>query len=136
MTPNNTPIDLVLSDDNIAEQGTLVDQSNDMYFKFFSTSQVYSDQTGLFLILSSRGFKYIMVFYDYDSNYICARPIKTKTSKELNVTTKIIISTLTKIGFKPKFWILDNKSSQVVKTTFQEAKIIYQLVPSGIHKKI
>jgi hypothetical protein len=39
------------------------------------TGQIYSDQTGRFPVLSSRGSKCFMVVYDYDSSAILAEPI-------------------------------------------------------------
>ena len=42
--------------------------------------KVPSDQTGRFPNFSSRGTKYIMVLYDYDSNSILATPLKTKSA--------------------------------------------------------
>jgi hypothetical protein len=34
--------------------------------------QIYTDQTGRFPMVSSKGDKYIMILYDYDSNAILA----------------------------------------------------------------
>jgi hypothetical protein len=45
--------------------------------------QIYTDQTGRFPVVSSKGNKYIMISYDYDSNAILAQPIKDCTSPEL-----------------------------------------------------
>jgi hypothetical protein len=47
------------------------------------TGQIYSDQTGRFPVISSRGNKYIMVVYDYDSRAILAEPIKNRSEREL-----------------------------------------------------
>ena len=41
----------------------------------------YTDQTGRFPVTSSRGFKYIMVAYDYDSNTIHAKPMKIAVAR-------------------------------------------------------
>ena len=40
------------------------------------SGKMYTDQTGRFPVTSSRGFKYIMVAYDHDSNTIHAEPMK------------------------------------------------------------
>ena len=42
------------------------------------TGQIYSDQTGKFPITSSRGTKYIMIVYDFDSNAILSEPLKSR----------------------------------------------------------
>ena len=46
---------------------TLIDNSR--------TTKVYFDHTGQFPYTSSRGFKYIFLLYDYDSNAILTEPI-------------------------------------------------------------
>ena len=43
----------------------------------------YSDQTGKFPIISSRGHKYIFVFYHYDTNTILGIPIKSRNTSDL-----------------------------------------------------
>ena len=47
------------------------------------TGKVFSDQTGRFPQTSSRGNKYIMIFYDYDSSAILAEPLKSRSEVEL-----------------------------------------------------
>ena len=46
-----------------------------------TTGKVYSDQTGHFPVISTRGYKYILIFYDVDSNAIIHRPLKSKEGK-------------------------------------------------------
>jgi hypothetical protein len=43
----------------------------------------YSDQTGKCPVQSSRGYNYVMVLYDYDSNAILSKPVKTRQASEL-----------------------------------------------------
>ena len=45
--------------------------------------KIYTDKTGRFPVTSSRGFKYIMLAYDYDSNTIHAEPMKNCSGPEL-----------------------------------------------------
>jgi hypothetical protein len=54
-----------------------------IYAATIDAGQIYTDQTGRFTVVSSKGNKYIMVLYDYDSNAILAKPIKDRTSPEL-----------------------------------------------------
>jgi hypothetical protein len=42
------------------------------------SGQIFSDQTGRFPVISSKGNQYIMVVYDYDSNHILAEPLKSR----------------------------------------------------------
>jgi hypothetical protein len=39
------------------------------------TGRIHTDQTGHFIAPSSKGSKYILVLYEYDSNYILAEPL-------------------------------------------------------------
>ena len=45
--------------------------------------KIYSDQTRKIPRTSSRGMKYIMVFYVYDANAIIGYPIRNKAAKEM-----------------------------------------------------
>jgi hypothetical protein len=54
-----------------------------VYAATIDAGQIYTDQTGIFPVVSSRGNKYIMILYDYDSNAILAKPIKDRTAPEL-----------------------------------------------------
>ena len=47
------------------------------------TGQIYSDQTGKFIIPSSRGNNYLFLLYDYDSNSIHAETIPNRTKETL-----------------------------------------------------
>jgi len=49
----------------------------------------FSDQTGKFPCVSSRGNKYLMTVYYYDANAIILQPMKNRTGPEL---TKIVSS--------------------------------------------
>jgi hypothetical protein len=54
-----------------------------VYAATIDAGQIYNDQTGRFPVVSSKGNKYIMILYDYDSNAILAQPIKDRTAPEL-----------------------------------------------------
>jgi hypothetical protein len=47
-----------------------------LYAATIDAGQIYTDQTGIFTVVSSKGNKYIMILHDYDSNAILAQPIK------------------------------------------------------------
>ena len=40
--------------------------------------KLYSDQTGRFIITSSKGHKHVMIVHDHDSNTILARPLNNE----------------------------------------------------------
>jgi hypothetical protein len=54
-----------------------------VYAATIDAGQIYTDQTGRFPVVSSKGNKCIMILYDYDSNAILSPPIKDITSPEL-----------------------------------------------------
>jgi hypothetical protein len=54
-----------------------------VYAATVDAGQIYTDQTGCFPVLSSRGNKYSIVLYEYDGNAIMAEPIKNRTTVEL-----------------------------------------------------
>jgi hypothetical protein len=54
-----------------------------IYAATIDAGQIYTDQTGRFPVLSSKGNKYIMILYDYDRNAILAQLIKDSTAPEL-----------------------------------------------------
>jgi hypothetical protein len=47
-----------------------------VYVAIVDAGQIYTDQTGRFPVISSKGNVYIMVLYEYDGNSIMAEPIK------------------------------------------------------------
>jgi hypothetical protein len=54
-----------------------------IYAAIIDAGQIYTDQTGRLPVVLSKGNKYIMILYDYDSNAILAQPIKDRTAPEL-----------------------------------------------------
>jgi hypothetical protein len=66
------------------------------------TGKIFTDQTGRFPITSSRGNKYVMICYDYDSNNIIAEPLKSRTELELLRAYTKIHNKLSVGGLKPK----------------------------------
>ena len=57
----------------------LIEQTHQIFLKVTECSRkIYTDHTGRFPVTSSRGYKYITIAYEYDSNNILAEPIKIK----------------------------------------------------------
>ena len=63
-----------------------------------TTGQIYTDQTGQFVIPSSEGNNYLLILYDYDSNAILAEPMRTRTGKSILQAYKTIHAILCKAG--------------------------------------
>jgi hypothetical protein len=61
-------------------------------------------------VVSSKGNKYIMILYDYDSNEILAEPIKDRTAPELLKAFQVMEQELVARGLKPKLVKLDNEA--------------------------
>jgi hypothetical protein len=83
-----------------------------VYAATIDTDQIYTDQTGRFPVVSSKGNTYIMILYDYDSNAILAQPIKDRTSPELLKAFQVMEQELVARGLKPKLMKLDNEASE------------------------
>ena len=99
------------------------------------TGQIYSDQTGRFPVTSSRGNKYIMIVYDYDSNAILSEPLKSRTENELLRAYTKLHTYLTDRGLKPVLQKLDNEAPHSLKKFMLQQNIDFQLVPPHNHRR-
>jgi hypothetical protein len=88
-----------------------------VYAATIDAVKIYTDQTGRFPVVSSKGKKYIMILYDYDSNVILAQPTKDRTAPELLRAFQVIEKELVARGLKPKLMKLDNEASKLLKRT-------------------
>jgi hypothetical protein len=66
-------------------------------------------------VVSSKGIKYIMILYDFDSNAILVQPIKDRTAPALLKAFQIMEQQLMARGLKPKLMKLDNEASKLLK---------------------
>jgi hypothetical protein len=97
--------------------------------------QIYTDQTGRFPVVSSKGNKYIMILYDYGSNAILTQLIKDRTAPELLKAFQVMEQALVARGLTPKLMKLDNEASQLLKTYLHQRDITFQLVPPYSHRR-
>jgi hypothetical protein len=81
-----------------------------VYAATIDAGQIYTDQTCIFTVVSSKGNKYIMILYDYDSNAILAQPIKDRTAPELLRAFQVMEQELVARDLKPKLMKLDNEA--------------------------
>ena len=94
----------------------LTKRTNKIFLKVTKCSnKIYVDHTGRFPVTSSRGFKYIMIAYDYDSNNILAKPLKSSTSLHIKNAYQKMRKLLCIRGLPPKMHVLDNKCSKFLK---------------------
>jgi hypothetical protein len=102
---------------------------------FEPIGQVYSDQTGKFVVASSRGNNYLLVLYNYDTNSIFAPPFKNRTAKYILAAYQAVHQRLCNAGHTPKLQRLDNERSTILKRFLTDNDIDYQLVPPGVHRR-
>ena len=100
-----------------------------------TTGQVHSDLTGRFPVQSSRGNKYLLVLYDYDSNAILVEPMKNRSDAEMLRAYAIINNILIRRGLRPRLQRLDNEASKALKQYLQDTDVEFQLVPPHIHQR-
>ena len=89
----------------------------------------YSDLTGQFPHISSRGHTYLLTIYDYDANDILAGTLKIRQAKEIATVWKKRHLQLTKNGHEVKYYIMDNECSQDLQQALKNNDVDYQLVP-------
>jgi hypothetical protein len=89
-----------------------------VYAATIDAGQIYTDQTGRFPVVSSKGNTYIMILYDYDSNAILEQPIKDRTAPELLKAFQVMEQQLMARGLKPKLMKLDDEASKLLKRIF------------------
>jgi hypothetical protein len=106
-----------------------------VYAATIDAGQIYTDQTGIFPVVSSKGNKYIMILYYYDSNAILAQPIKDRTTPELLKAFQFMEQELVARGLKPKLMKLDSEASKLLKTYLHQQDITFQLVPPYSHRR-
>ena len=96
---------------------------------------MYTDKTSQFPVRSSRGFKYIMVAYDHDSNKIHAKPKKNCSGPELLKSYTEIHNLLSERGLAPKMNYLDNECQTVLQKFMTAKDKRFQLVPPHLHRR-
>ena len=99
------------------------------------TGKLYTDLTGRFQVQSSRGHKYILVAYNYDSNSIHVRPLKSRNDNDTIQAYEDIYNMLKQRGQKPRLHWLDNEASKALKTFITKEQTEYQLTPPHIHRR-
>ena len=63
----------------------------------------------VYLTMSNRGMKYILVLYDYNRNLIRARPMKSNKGAAITEVYKSIYAELTEVAITPILQYLDNE---------------------------
>ena len=90
-------------------------KTNNAFVAFHPTNKIFSDQTGTFPIIYSRGYCYIMFVYIYDINTILMRCLNTKAGAEHLQTFKDVHTLLLHRGLQPKYCRMENECSTTIK---------------------
>ena len=103
--------------------------------EFHDLKKAYLDLPGKFPTKSSRGNQYFLIVYDYDSNAILAKTLKSRQAAEIRNAWQEILKILEKGGNTPEIFIMDNEASNELKKAMAKHKIQYQLVPPDMHRR-
>ena len=95
----------------------------------------YMDLTGRFPHTSSRGNKYFVVVYDYDTNAIVFEPIRKRQAKEILTAFLKCQDKIAQNYVTPKLYILDNEASSTLKQILTTKGQKYELVPPNMHRR-
>ena len=95
----------------------------------------YSDITGRIPVKSSKGHQYLVICYDYDTNYIAVEQTKYRQGFEIRGTITSLIHKFKASGNPPPLHIFDNEASHRHKSTLLKSKIDNQLVPPDVHRR-
>ena len=112
----------------IPPEGLPNEGHNKIHIKTTHISNLDTDGTGQFPVISRKGNQYIMVAYHCDANTIIAVPFKSRKEKDHTVAYNIIIQRLKDRNMLVHLQILDNEASK-------EYKTITKVVPSQIHQQ-
>ena len=96
--------------------------------------KISTNQTGRFPVTSSRGIKYLIVLYDYDSNAIIAEPLKSRIEHELVRAYSALHTHLSNCGLTPHVQMLNNECPAGLKQVMRNASIDFQLIPPHLHR--
>eukprot|EP00804_Cyclotella_cryptica_P003825 CCRYP_018936-RA/>CCRYP_018936-RA protein AED:0.22 eAED:0.20 QI:0/0/0/1/1/1/2/0/637 len=97
-------------------------------------ADLYTDQTGKFPHVSSRGFCYQMILYHVASNSIWVEPTKNRTEGELILARSQALR-MKACDITPQHQVLDNEISAAYRDAITTSAMTYQLVPPDDHRR-
>ena len=107
-----------------------------MFVKVVDLKEVmYTNQTGKFPFLSSKGNRYVMVGYHADANYIFQEAMKNRTERQMIDTYQRIVQRMRAGGLTVKKHILDNEISEGYKEAIKGNDVTHELVPPSDHRR-
>ena len=119
----------------LEEKDRRIGKENNIMVALYNTNEtMYTDQTGKFPTVSSRGNKYQMVLTHINSGSIWVEATKKKTEGEMILARRRALIRMKVYGIVPKHQVLDNECSATYKQAIKESGMTYQLVPSDNHQ--
>jgi hypothetical protein len=101
---------------------------------YCTSSMVYTDPTGKCIVPSVSGNQYVLVVYEYDSNYIHAEPAIDRTGPSIISAYQRSITFLQSRGFKPLLQRLDNEATGALQEFLAVSDIDFKLAPPHVHR--
>ena len=128
-----------INDDDMFPQQSII-KNSEIFGKMFNineigTNKTYADLTGKFPHKSSRGYQYILVMYDYDSNAIIVEALKTRQAKEITTAFEKCTKRIIRCNDRPTLFIMDNECSTDLKLSILKNNNKYELVPPHQHRR-
>ena len=99
------------------------------------SGQIFSNQTGRFPRVSTRGNRSMMVLYEYESNTILTNPFKKHTNQDLVRAQTRLIQYLLQRGRKPSALRIDNEYPEVLQIFVRVNSIDFKLCLPNDHCK-
>jgi hypothetical protein len=108
-----------------------------MYAAIYDIEEhTYMNLTGRFPSVSIRGYKYILVLHNNDTNNnILAEPMKNRSDSEAIRAYTVMYNELTIKGLRPLFQTMDNEASAALKTFITSREMKFQFIPPHIYRK-
>ena len=108
----------------------LVQRTNTVFTKIIDQKcQIATDLIGKFPVTSNMWNKYIFVLYDYDSNCILIRPMKSREDIEFTRVFKDLYEHPLIRGLKPAYMRLYNEAYPAFQIELKSKNIDFELAP-------
>ena len=95
---------------------------------------MYTDQTCALPVRSLDGMQYFFIAYDYDTNYIFAKPINNLKDESIIAAFESVFNELKNKGHKPTFNVTNNQCTKPIKAFLQKENCKRQFVEPTNHR--
>eukprot|EP00804_Cyclotella_cryptica_P018370 CCRYP_015487-RA/>CCRYP_015487-RA protein AED:0.13 eAED:0.11 QI:0/0/0/1/0/0.5/2/0/1281 len=110
----------------------------DVYLRVYDATKkaMYTDQTGRFPVVSSRGNKYLMIACELDGNYIDAEPLRNRSAAQLTQAYQNIFTRWKATNvIAPNWHIMDNEAPEDLKKAIRTNGCRVELTPADMHRR-